>query len=60
MGSLALLQNYLDTNKKFNSDGFQKFLLTQKKYRGLMGEFSFDTEGNANTGFVPALIKATK
>jgi ABC-type branched-subunit amino acid transport system substrate-binding protein len=55
--ALDLLQAYLDQEKSYSGDNFRAFLLNQvKDYAGLMGRFSFDKNGNANTGFVPAQI----
>lgn len=55
--ALDLLQNYLDRSKQFNRDEFSAFLLQTKNYHGLLGTFSLDENGNANTGFEPARIE---
>lgn len=56
--AMDLLQAYLDGAKSYSADGFKAFLLTKvKNYDGLLGEFSLDAEGNANTGFIPAQIE---
>jgi|GEM_PF-2211463 len=55
--ALDLLQAYLEKHKRFDREGFRQYLLSQKNYPGLMGEFSFDAQGNANTGFVAARIE---
>ena len=50
--TLNMLQNYLDTVKTFDRDGFQQYLLANiKNYHGLMGTYSFDSDGNADIGF---------
>ena len=55
--TLDLLQMYLDKAKIYNSEHFRLFLLNEVKgYKGLLGEFSLDEKGNANTGFAPAQI----
>jgi len=55
--ALDLLQAYLDEGETYNREQFQVFLLDKvKNYRGLLGEFSLDEHGNANTGFVSAEI----
>lgn len=56
--TLDLLQKFLDRSKEYDAQKFRDFLLNDvKHYRGLMGEFSFDSKGNANTGFSAALIQ---
>lgn len=55
--ALNMLQDYLDQNKAFNREGFHQYLLTHiKNYKGLMGTYSFDAEGNADIGFEPSVI----
>ena len=55
--ALNMLQDYLDKNKVFSREGFQQYLLNNiKNYKGLMGTFSFDSEGNADIGFEPSII----
>ncbi len=55
--ALDMLQLYLDTGSPFDSDGFRQYLLTNiRGYAGLMGTYSFDSEGNADIGFLPAVI----
>ena len=50
--TLDLLQLYLDQTDSFSKEGFVSFLLEKvKDYKGLMGTYSFDSEGNANLGF---------
>jgi branched-chain amino acid transport system substrate-binding protein len=56
--SLNMLQSYLDKHPSFNSTEYQQWLLQNiKNYHGLMGEYSFDNEGNANIGFTEAKIE---
>ncbi len=55
--ALDLIQAYLDQERSYVGSNFRAFLLNEvKNYQGLLGEFSFDQEGNANTGFVSAQI----
>ncbi|MCB0354244.1 MAG: ABC transporter substrate-binding protein [Bdellovibrionales bacterium] len=55
--ALNMLQDYLDSTKTFSGEEFREYLLkTIKNYRGLMGEYSFDRDGNANIGFDLARI----
>lgn len=55
--ALDLLQQFLDQNKTYNGEAFRNFLLSVKDYQGLMGTFSIDSNGNADTGFTPAQIR---
>jgi ABC-type branched-subunit amino acid transport system substrate-binding protein len=56
--ALDILQAFLDKAGHYNSDKFRTHLLTSvKNYSGLLGHFSFDEAGNANTSFVPARIE---
>lgn len=56
--SLNMLQDYLDQNQNYDREGFKDYLLKNiKNYHGLMGNYSFDSEGNANIGFGVAQIK---
>jgi len=49
---LDLLQAYLDQHSSFSREGFKDYLLTKvKNYSGMMGNYSFDAEGNADLGF---------
>lgn len=55
--TLDLLQSYLDEAKVYDKNQFQLFLLTKvKNYHGLLGDYSIDAKGNADTGFVAARI----
>lgn len=55
--ALNLLQDYLDTHYRFNRDEFAAFLLHRvQNYKGLMGTFSFDKDGNADSGFQEQVI----
>jgi len=55
--ALDLLQAYLDEAKVYNREQFAIYLLSKvKNYQGLLGHFSIDEKGNANTGFVPAKV----
>jgi len=56
--ALNLLQAYLDTTKgRFNREDFRAWLLGNvRNYHGLMGTYTFDDSGNADTGFSPAEI----
>lgn len=57
--ALNMLQEYLDKNKTFDREGFQKYLLNNiKNYCGLMGCYSFDREGNADIGFALSVINS--
>jgi hypothetical protein len=52
-----MLQTYLDKHPEYTRDGFKNYLLSEiKEYRGMMGVYSFDAEGNANLGFSLAQI----
>ena len=56
--SLDMLQAYLDGSSSFSREGFHDYLLKQiKNYQGLMGTYSFDSEGNADIGFTPQIIE---
>lgn len=56
--SLEHLQNFLDKYKQYNSEKFQKYLISEVgEYCGYMGCYSFDSEGNTNLGFHNAVIK---
>ncbi len=56
--ALNMLQDYLDTHSTFDPEDYSEYLLQNvKNYHGLMGTYSFDSEGNADTGFEPAVIK---
>ncbi|WKZ57321.1 MAG: ABC transporter substrate-binding protein [Bdellovibrionota bacterium] len=56
--ALEMLQSFLDREPAFDRERFQRFLSTEiKNYRGLMGVYSFDSEGNADLGFLPAVIE---
>ncbi len=56
--SLDMLQLYLDENHTFDRAGFHDFLLAKiRNYKGLMGVYSFDADGNADIGFEPAVIQ---
>jgi ABC-type branched-subunit amino acid transport system substrate-binding protein len=55
--TLNMLQTYLDKHPEYTRDGFKNYLLSEiKEYRGMMGVYSFDAEGNANLGFSLAQI----
>ena len=55
--TLNMLQSFLDQNPIFAKEAFQQYLLTRiKGYHGLMGNYSFDAEGNADLGFQIARI----
>ena len=55
--ALNMLQDYLDSHPQFDRQGFRDYLLAHiKSYRGLMGVYSFDGEGNANIGFRMAQV----
>ena len=55
--SLNIFQNYLLKRK---SEDFAAYLTKTKNYKGLMGTFSLDSEGNSDLGFKPEVIKYTK
>ena len=55
--SLDILQSYLDEYHAFSREGFHDYLLRIRNYKGLMGTYSFDADGNADVGFECALIK---
>jgi len=56
--ALNLLQDYLDKASYYSRQGFHDFLLNNvKNYNGLMGSYSFDENGNADSGFTPYKIK---
>jgi len=55
--TLDLLQKYLDQTASFSKELFREFLLNRvKEYKGLMGTYSFDRNGNADLGFTLARI----
>jgi branched-chain amino acid transport system substrate-binding protein len=54
--ALDLLQAFLDQAKNYDGESFKNYLLTINSYHGLMGTFSIDKNGNADTGFAPAEI----
>lgn len=55
--ALDMLQAYLDQHESFEGQSFQGYLLSHiKGYQGLMGQYSFDDQGNADIGFIPAQI----
>ena len=58
--ALNMLQDYLDRHAVYDRQGFHDYLLREiKEYKGLMGRYSFDAEGNADIGFIPAVIEET-
>ena len=55
--ALEMLQAYLDKHPKYDREEFKNYLLAEiKNYHGLMGTYSFDSQGNADVGFEPAVI----
>jgi ABC-type branched-subunit amino acid transport system substrate-binding protein len=55
--ALNILQDYIDEAKVFSGDGVRKYLLTRVRgYRGAMGVYSLDEQGNSDLGFEPAQI----
>ncbi len=55
--ALDMLQQYLDTHPRFKREEFQRYLQEEiGNYRGLMGQFAFDSDGNSSLGFEPAII----
>lgn len=55
--ALDLLQMFLDKNTTYNAEHFRRFLLNEvKHYKGMLGQFSLDEKGNADTGFVARQI----
>jgi branched-chain amino acid transport system substrate-binding protein len=49
--TLDLVSKYLDTHAKFEQDSFRTFLLSIKDYDGMLGNISFDKDGNTAIGF---------
>lgn len=57
--ALNMLQDYLDRHGSYSREGFREYLLRQiKDYKGLMGVYSFDAQGNSNIGFRLERIEA--
>ena len=55
--ALDMLQAYLDRHGRYDQQGFHDYLLAEiRDYRGLMGRYSFDANGNADIGFEAAVI----
>ena len=55
--TLDLISEYLKTHRDFDEVGFRTFLLGIKDYKGMLGELSFDAEGNTAVGFRLARIE---
>ncbi len=56
--ALNMLQDYLDKSGSYDREDFRKYLLENvKEYKGLMGTYSFNQDGNADIGFELALIE---
>jgi ABC-type branched-subunit amino acid transport system substrate-binding protein len=56
--ALNMLQDYLDHAKSFSKEDFKNYLLAHiRNYKGLMGNYSFDDQGNSDMGFRPARIE---
>ncbi len=55
---LDLLQIFLDSHPKFETEAFNKFLISEvKDYQGLLGKINFDADGNTDLGFKIEQIK---
>ena len=55
--ALDMLQIYLDKKQGYDREKYTEYLLNEiKDFKGLKGTYSFDKEGNAALGFVPATI----
>lgn len=55
--TLDLISEYVKTRGDFDEMGFRVFLLGIKNYKGMLGELSFDAEGNTAVGFRLARIE---